>query len=199
MAMKKTVIFVLLAAWGIYYWHSNRPITYEGRGQIVQEQPVQKPASKTEFRFKEKYTMIPLADFAIRARVLSSERYRFDDASELAPVDLLLGWGVMSDDQILSALELSQGSRWFFWHCKTLPVAQDQIEHNAANMHLIPENDAIESAIKKAKTGNLVKFKGYLVKVIRNDGWQWQSSLTRNDTGSGACEVVFVTNFAIVW
>lgn len=186
----------MLAAWGIYYWHSNKPITYEGRGQIVKEQPVQKPASKAEFRFKEKYTIIPLADFEITARVLSGKRYRFDNESELAPVDLLLGWGVMSDDQVLSELELSQGSRWFFWHCKTMPVPRDQIEHNAANMHLIPENDDIEGAIKKVRTGNLVKFNGYLVSVIRNDGWKWQSSLTRNDTGNGSCEVVFVTSFS---
>ncbi len=198
MNIKKIVIFAILAAWGIYYWQSNKPITYEGQGQIVKVQPVQKPASKQEFRFKEKYIITPLADFAITARVLSSKRYRFDDESELAPVDLFLGWGIMSDDQVLSELELSQGSRWSSWHCKTMPVPRDQIEQNAANMHLIPENGDIEDAIKKVRTGNLVKFNGYLVKVIRNDGWKWQSSLTRNDTGNGSCEVVFVTSFSIM-
>lgn len=198
MTIKKIVILGILAVWGAYYWHSSKPITYEGQGQVVKEQPVQKPATKAEFHFKEKYTIIPLADFEITARVLSSKRYRFDNESDLAPVDLFLGWGVMSDDLVLSELELSQGSRWSNWHCKTLPVPREQIEHNASNMHLIPQNDDIDGAIKKAKTGNLVKFNGYLVKVTRNDGWQWQSSLTRNDTGNGSCEVVFVTDFAII-
>lgn len=169
MNIKKIIIFVILAVWGFYYWQSNQPVTHEGRGQIAKDQPAQKRASRQEFHFKGKYLVIPLADFAITARILSSKRYRFDEGAELAPFDLFLGWGVMSDDQVLSKLELSQGNRWASWRCKTLPVPREQIEHNAANMHLIPEDDAIAGTIKKAKKGNLVKMNGYLVKVIRED------------------------------
>ena len=35
------------------------------------------------------------------ARVLGTERYRFDRASELSLVDLALGWGPMSDTRAL--------------------------------------------------------------------------------------------------
>jgi hypothetical protein len=31
-----------------------------------------------------------------------------------------------------------------------------------------------------------------LVEVRNNKGWFWRSSLTRSDSGNGACEVVFV-------
>jgi hypothetical protein len=30
------------------------------------------------------------------------------------------------------------------------------------------------------------------VQVNTPDGWRWRSSLTREDTGGGACEVVYV-------
>jgi hypothetical protein len=36
--------------------------------------------------------------------------------------------------------------------------------------------------------------------VVRSgrDGWRWRSSLTRNDTGAGACEVIFVRDFQVL-
>jgi hypothetical protein len=33
---------------------------------------------------------------------------------------------------------------------------------------------------------------GYLVEVRGRDGFRWRSSLTREDTGNGACELVWV-------
>jgi hypothetical protein len=42
------------------------------------------------------------------------------------------------------------------------------------------------------RAGSLVRFSGYLVKVEAPDGWAWVSSLTRDDTGAGACELVWV-------
>jgi hypothetical protein len=195
MHLKKIALIGIVVIWGAYSWYSQKPITYEGRGQMVREQPLQQAASRQPFLFKDKYTIVPLADFAIRARVLSSKRYRFDDESDLAPVDLLQGWGVMSDDAVLSKLELSQSGRWSHWRCKVLPVPREQIEQNAANMHLIPANEDIDKSIKSVKTGNVIKLRGYLVKVTRSDGWKWQSSLSRNDTGNGSCEVIFVTDF----
>lgn len=195
MHLKKIALIGIVVIWGAYSWYSQKPITYEGMGPIVKEQPFQQSTSRQSFSFKEKYTIAPLADFSLRARVLSRKRYYFDDESELAPVDLLLGWGVMSDDAVLSELELSQSGRWSHWHCKILPVPREQIEQNAANMHLIPANDDIDKSIKSVKTGSVIKLRGYLVKVTRSDGWKWQSSLSRNDTGNGSCEVIFVTDF----
>ena len=51
--------------------------------------------------------------------------------------------------------------------------------------------------IKGARKGQVVALEGYLVKVISKDGWWWKSSLTRNDTGNGACEVIWVEEVEI--
>jgi hypothetical protein len=34
--------------------------------------------------------------------------------------------------------------------------------------------------------------RGFLVEARADDGWRWRSSLTRDDTGARACELVFV-------
>jgi len=197
--MKIKIILILgLIAFGYYYWKNDRPVTHEGKGQIAKEQPKQTPSKEKEFKFGDGYTVHPLADFDITARVLSNERYYIDNESELAPVDLAMGWGQMSDDAVLSKLKISQRNRWFYWKCDSYPIPRDQIEHNAANMHLIPADENIEKLIKSVNIGNLVHFKGHLVKVTKSDGWKWQSSLARDDTGNGSCEVVFVKEFQIL-
>jgi hypothetical protein len=42
----------------------------------------------------------------------------------------------------------------------------------------------------------LVTLEGYLVEITRPDGYHWRSSLSRDDTGGGACEVMWVTSVA---
>ena len=62
-------------------------------------------------------------------------------------------------------------------------------------MHLIPANDTIERRIKAARVGQVVTLSGYLVDVKTDTGWTINSSLTREDTGAGACEVIWVESF----
>ena len=193
----KPILLIGVIALGLWYYYDSRPVTY-GHGQIAPNTPIQVLGAKKAFKFKDDYEVLPLATFKITARVLSSKRYWTGRESELAPVDLALGWGPMSDEKVLDELKISQRNRWFYWQCKKFPIPKEQIQHNAANMHLIPSNDEIESKIKKAKIGNLVKFKGFLVKVTGEKDWWWQSSLSRTDGGDGACEVIYVEEFEII-
>ena len=64
-------------------------------------------------------------------------------------------------------------------------------------MHIIPANDLVDSELDRVRTGDIVEFKGKLVRVDDKDGWHWASSLTRNDTGSHACELIWVEEFGI--
>jgi hypothetical protein len=42
------------------------------------------------------------------------------------------------------------------------------------------------------KPGNIVRLRGQLVSVLGPDNFTWSSSLTRTDTGNGACELFYV-------
>jgi len=41
---------------------------------------------------------------------------------------------------------------------------------------------------------DLVTLEGYLVEITTAEGFHWRSSLSRDDTGGGACEVMWVTS-----
>ena len=60
-------------------------------------------------------------------------------------------------------------------------------------MHLIPDNDTVRRAIASLRVGALVEMKGYLVEARRTAPvLTWRSSLRRDDTGDGSCELMLV-------
>lgn len=191
----KLIFFAALLGFGAYHHFSHRPVTH-GVGMVASQQPAQTAADAASFSFKN-YRITPLQSFEIEARVLSAERYRFGREAELSPVDLALGWGQMSDEAILKDINISQSNRFYFWHVDAFPISRQAIETQSANMHMIPANDAIESTLKAVRTGQVVKISGFLVRADASDGWHWQSSLTREDTGNGACEVVYVKALSV--
>jgi hypothetical protein len=194
--MPWTRIFLLmLLAYGAYHHFSNRPIMH-GNGVIASAQPQQQPTSQAKLSLND-FTITPLQSFEIEARVLSAEHYSIGRAADLVPVDLALGWGPMSDEAVLSKIDISQGNRFYYWHVDAYPIPREQIESNSANMHMIPATSTIEKTLKSIRAGQLVKLSGYLVEVSTADGWHWRSSLSRTDTGSGACELVYVKSLEV--
>ena len=166
------------------YWHRDAP--------------KQGPAKEGLMFMHDAYVIRPLATFDIKARVLSRKRYLLGRESDLAPIDLALGWGQMSDEQILENFSISQSGRWYWWRADPLPIIRQEVIRSSANMHLIPADDYVARQIKKARRGAIVQFTGYLVEVKGDDGWHWSSSLSREDSGDKACELVYVKDFEIL-
>ncbi len=71
-----------------------------------------------------------------------------------------------------------------------LPVRE--IEIQSANTHLIPASKAIVQQLAQIDQDDLIYLKGQLVEVKSSDRWTWRSSLSREDTGNGACELMLV-------
>jgi hypothetical protein len=138
-----------------------------------------------------------LASFALRARVLSREDYRFDAGAFLSPVDLALGWGRMSDSTVLDRISISQYGRFYHWHVDEFPIPEREIIESSANMHLVPANGPVQRAIERSRAGDVIELHGYLIAARMPDGGEWRSSLTRSDSGDGACELIWVESFTI--
>ncbi len=155
------------------------------------------PATLSPFRLAAA-ELRPLAGFSIDARVLSREDYGFGREAALSPTDLVLGWGRMRDDTVLSRLDISQSGRWYQYRWRgepPLPVAE--IVRSSANMHMIPADATAAAALSRVRAGERVRIDGWLVEAVAPDGWRWRSSLSRDDSGGGACEVVYVCSLTI--
>jgi hypothetical protein len=170
-----------------------RPIA-RGPGVVAAREPVQQPVARDAPVFaKDGFRVAALASFELEARVLRSKSYCCGGPDRLAPVDVAFGWGRMSDEAVLARIDVSQSGRFYYWRYEgSAPIPHREIELSSANMHLIPATKAIEKKLKNLRPGNVVALKGYLVDVQGEGGFRWKSSLTREDTGSGACELIWV-------
>ena len=175
---------------GLWWWQ-GRPVS-QPAGILAPEDPTQTtPDSQVPWTFR-KHTLTPLARFELRARVLGTERYRFDRAAELSPVDFALGWGALSESRILDAISIKQRDRWYFWNASSMLVSETEVATHSGNMHLIPATEAVAKRLLAVRPGQIVELQGQLVRVEGKDGFRWVSSLSRADTGDGSCEVVWV-------
>lgn len=185
-------ILVALVAFGagVAALVEGRPVDHPP-GVLVADEPMQRLVDRPAFAFGD-YQLTPLADFEVEARVLSVERYRTDGGARVSPIDFALGWGPMSDTAVLEHFRIRQGGRFFSIFPDQQAIDLRTAMLNASNMHLIPANDVIGDRLKKVKRGNVVRLRGQLVRVLGPNNFTWSSSLTRSDTGNGACELFYV-------
>jgi hypothetical protein len=168
-------------------------------GVLIREEPYQTLVDNPAGWQVEEFQIKPLAHIRLRARVLSAERYWFDEGSKLSPIDFALGWGPMSDQRVLDRLSFSQGGRWYHWRPKDkfLPISGTEIARYSANMHMIPSTAEMKKRLRSVRAGDIIQLAGDLVLVETKKGWRWRSSLSRTDTGNGACELVWVKDLSI--
>lgn len=193
----RTWLLIGLISYGALNAWQNREVTH-GPGVVAPNAPTQHAASTNQVTQIHGYSITPLQDISIEARVLSKTNYSADREADISPVDLALGWGDMSDEAVLSQMRISQSRRFYFWNVENFPIPRQAIETQSANMHMIAADSFIEKQLKRVRKGQVVRISGALVEVKAQDGWSWRSSLTRSDTGQGACEVVLVKSLTIL-
>jgi hypothetical protein len=72
-------------------------------------------------------------------------------------------------------------------------------ERHLSNNHLLSADKAMRRRILRARPGDQVHFGGYLVQYSQPANQFFRGSSTvRDDTGNGACETVYVTEFQIL-
>lgn len=186
-------LFVLFGVVVAVWWVALRdPEPQWVAGQEVSASPQQEYTDRDPWLWPDGSQITPLAEYAVEARVLGRKNYS-DTGAIFSPMDLALGWGPMSQEAVIDALNIRQGGRWYNYSWSgNAPIPVDQIIIHSANTHLIPATPEIADEIDDIGRGDWVRLTGALVSIKREDGWRWKSSLTRKDSGDGACELMWV-------
>lgn len=196
MSLRNLLFFILVA---VFVWQCRADETVSlGPGVKVTAEPLQTKVKSAEKFEHGDYLLTPLAEFALSAKVLSREDYFLDRESELSPTDLALGWQQMSDEAVLEKIEIRQSARWYHWQVNDFPIPRRQIETQSANMHMVPANERVATLLDMVQPGQIISLQGQLILAEGYDGWRWQSSLSREDTGARACELIYVTAISIL-
>lgn len=192
--MKKLLFLILCAAAGWYWLHEPRATW---RGMPAAKDPVQTAGNLPAPFSHGDYTITPLARYQVTAVTLSRDRYRFDRGADLAPIDLALGWGPMSVAGVINELSFSQSGRWYEYRSSgEPPLDPGAMSSHSANTHCLPATNEVRKKLLAVKRHDLVTMEGFLVEITAGDGYRWRSSLSRDDTGGGACEVLWITELS---
>lgn len=202
------LLLALLLIAGIYYWRNHQatlllasaPAATINTSATIYKDPLQVMLNgKVANIEKNGYSLTPLASFELVAKVLSTENYWMGRMADLSPTDLALGWGSMATEEMMKKVAITQSDRWFYWFVAQnfSPELGREISTHASNMHIIPATPAVEKALSAVQKGQIVYIKGFLVEANGSDGWKWRSSLSREDTGDGSCELFLANELQI--
>jgi hypothetical protein len=195
---KMLIAAALLLALVLVLSHRQHAAVETGPGVLAAEIPQQVDLDHGAVLQRDGVSLQTRAHFDITARVLSRKDYSGSSDGDLVPVDLALGWGRMSDSAVLAKVDISQSGRFYYWHVKAFPIPQREIETSSANMHMIPADEEVKRQLEDVRQGQVVHIEGFLVDAMRPGGWHWNTSMTRNDTGGGACELIYVESVTVV-
>lgn len=71
---------------------------------------------------------------------------------------------------------------------------QDQISNN----HLLTVDSQLRNQVKRLRIGDQIRIRGWLVNYANDAGFSRGTSTTRDDTGNGACETIYLSDFEIL-
>ena len=199
--MDRLIIFaftILLGAlWLLTRWSDE---VERGPGVLVRQSPIQENYRKEAPPvIIGNWKLKPMAIYQVEARVLEIEDYDSADVDELVPFDFLLGWGPMSDSALIDKLELGISNRYATWrYWGEAPASLKTISQHASNHHLVPADPQVRERLEEVRAGHIVTMRGELVNIQSTTGEEaFRSSLTRTDSGPGACEVMLVRSISI--
>jgi len=142
------------------------------------------------------FTVTPLARYVLRGVVVSRENYRWGWNGRLAPCDVAMAWGALAEGGGWRRLDWSQDGRWYFWRWSgAQPFPAATVVRNSSNTHIVPANPNLARAARSLSPGDVAELAGELVRIEGRRGGEavvWRSSLSREDTGDGSCELLYL-------
>lgn len=160
---------------------------YREPGAFLYSEPAQRLNLAPPFSHGDS-TLFPLAWYQLDALVVAKKDY--DDP--LMPLDLGVAWGALLNDPRHTELNFRQSDRFLYTDGRA-GLDNKLVGRCVSNVHIVPANDSVKSTLSGIEAGDYVSLQGSLVQVFNSKG-AMTSSLSRRDSGEGACEILHVTS-----
>ncbi len=200
------IIIIFLGASICFYFCIKPTLTEISYQQIFFEKPPQQLEilNKTPINYQKgahDFQIHPLYKYILSGRVLSKKRYTRGWNSKLSKYDLAIGWGDMAKLEILKKIKIKQILRFFTYRYNyDFPLTPEYINTHSSNNHIIAASKNIEKVLWLLKKKDIVRISGFLVNITgkyKERNVVWKTSTERDDSGDGACEIIYVTEIQI--
>lgn len=169
--------------------------------------PKQGPTREPPFRVDSNgvsYAIRPLHAYELYGRVVSMRHHDGDYMvhrlwnDHLNVADLCVIWGRNAAELDLQQFRFRNGEFTCFVETDSRAAWQTFAMDGLANNHLLADQPHIREAIRSARIGDQIHLTGWLAEYANADGFHRGSSTSRDDTGNGACETIYVRSFRVV-
>lgn len=206
---KRTFQLSALLLIGLYIYKDRMPEPSYYDFDALQE-PLQAPTDETVFMTEvngQTYTVTPKFSYQLDGVVVS-----LHDADQLNDIwhhgrwqdflnlrDLCVIWGENVQSGVYHRIEFHNDT-WTCWVSWPDSETGNEFKMNAlSNNHLLADKNTVKAALMKAEPGDHIRLRGLLAEYANPaNGFNRGTSTTREDTGNGACETIYVNEFTIV-
>ena len=174
----------------------------------IKQDPVQKyidePAFTTEVNRVE-YEIQPLYKYELYGLVVSYELHdgnyslhkRWNDHLNIA--DYCVVWKESAATPFITQFKFWNGQFTCNFSTKDQQAWESFNPTQLSNNHLISDQKNIRNKLRKINIGDQIRIEGWLATYKNlNSGSERGTSITREDTGNGACETIYVNEVAIL-
>lgn len=207
MNLSKILIFASLPVLLVSFWNRNTlPASIDYVPQVF-EAPLQSPTRNKPFGVRYKgieYEVEPQYDYELHGMVVSfrhhdgNSRMHLRSNDKLNMLDVCVIWGDNVRHPDLNELQFWNGI--FTCNVSTRDqAAWDAFDmYQLSNNHLISDDELIRDRVSDLNIGDQIRVRGSLASYGSSGGGKRGTSTTRLDSGDGACETIYVSDFTIV-
>jgi hypothetical protein len=207
MRLNTVVIIVSAVVLAIAAWKRNALPSGIDVDAAVLEDPDQTMSSEPPFEVEfngVSYRVEPQFRYALNGLVVSYRQHeglsrmhrRAND--HLNMLDVCVVWGGNVDPELLRHFDFWNGI--FTCNVKTRSTAAWQAFDmtELSNSHLVSDDPFIRQQAGKLRVGDQVRIEGWLSSYGTSESTMRRTSTTRDDTGNGACETIYVAGIEIL-
>ncbi|MBN1517197.1 hypothetical protein JXA32_11600 [Candidatus Sumerlaeota bacterium] len=213
-ARARTLAWATVVCAALYLVSRWQERQFPGQEMILpslQHEPAQTPTSREPFTAEAGgivYTIKPLFEYELRGMAVSyssarsfADLYHREWEDYLNAKDVAVIWGENLDSGVYLLLKFSSDSWMAYVRTKRgAREAWDKFRMNQlSNNHLICADESLQRRLLKIGRGDQIRIKGVLAEYSHSDGkFRRGSSTTREDTGNGACETIWVEEYELL-
>ena len=190
------------------WWQKDNFVPHIVTPPALNEDPVQREVSEQPFKVAYNdtgYVVQPRHEYDLTGMVVS---YRYHDGDRmlhqiwndhLNVADVCVVWGRNAHELDLNLFDFFNGQ--FTCNISTHDrVAWNQFQmRELSNNHLVSDDPLLRDRITSLKVGDIIRVRGWLSHYgLEGSPHMRKTSVTREDTGNGACETIFVREFEVL-
>ncbi len=208
--LAKVILPIAALAFAVSFFMRNRLPDKSLIHESLLQNPIQTKDDVPEpFEVTRKnvtYTVTPLFSYELWGMVVSYHHSgSFVDLSHklwndyINTKDICVIWGKNVETGVYKRMTFRNRDFTCFYRYPDRETGELFTEDCLSNNHMLPADPLVAEAVLKARKGDQIRFKGWLVSYgQKGTPYSRGSSTVRDDRGNGACEVVYVTEFEIL-